>query len=148
MIRNCIYSVFLFLLFGCSTTEPCEENSCFTPPPAVILEFIDAQTGEDLYNNGTLKIEDIILFDINQNKMDFQISSENDSHLLYLPIGWETGTNMYRLILKADVELTISLHSELKEDNCCSFYAISNFSISEYEIERSAITGNYLVFLN
>ncbi len=147
MIRNCISLAVFFLLFGCSTTEPCEENSCFTPPPAIIFEILDAETGKNLYSDGTLKVEDIVLLDKNQNKVNFQFYSENGSNLLYLNIGWEPGTNLYRLILNPNVEITISLHSELKEDNCCSYYVISDFSISEYDFERSATTGNYKVFI-
>ncbi len=148
MTRNCTLLAFILLLYGCSTTEPCEENSCFTAPTAVIFEVVDAVTGENLFANGTLKGEDIQLVNQNNKNLEFQLFSENNSNLLYLNIGWETGTHSYRLNLGEDLEIKMSLLSEQNEDNCCSFYVISNFSILNYEFERSTTTGNYKVFLD
>lgn len=147
MGRICCYFLFLFLIFGCSTTEPCEENTCSTLPPAVIFEIVEADTGENLFSNGTLKSEDIKLLDQNNHNVEFQFSEDN-SNLLYLKVGWETGTNFYRLILGPEVEIIISLNSEKREDNCCSFYVITDLLIQNYHFEKSATTGNYIIFLD
>lgn len=136
----------IILLLACSTTEPCEEFDCFTPPPAVILEFVDPVTGENLYSNGTLVSANIKLTDQNNAKVDFQFISENGVNLLYLELGWVSGINTYVLELGLGMEIEITIKFEERMESCCTFFIIEDFSISNYRYTRSATTGNFIIF--
>lgn len=144
----CASLIITLIFIGCSTSNHCEEDSCFTPPPATIFEIIDADSGENLYTNGTLNSRDIILLDENNKKVDVQFFSEDDSNFLYLDVGWETGFRSYRLILSPEMEIQFNLVSEVKAETCCNFYTIKNFSVTNFRFSQSETTGNYIIFID
>lgn len=148
MKRVCVSLLVIILVFGCNTSNYCEEKSCLTPPPATIFEILDQELGENLFAYGTLNSGNIKLLDENNKTIDFQLFSENDLNLLYLDVGWETGFKSYRLILNSEVEIQFNLVSEMKTESCCNFYNIENFSITNYRFIQSEATGNYVIFID
>lgn len=148
MKREFAFFVIFILVFGCSTSNYCEENSCFTPPPATIFNIVDRDSGEDLFTNGTLNSGNVKLLDENDKNIGFQVFSENDSIFLYLDVGWETGFNSYRLILSPEVEIQFNLISEIKNESCCNFYTLKDLSVTNFSFSQSETTGNYLIFID
>lgn len=145
MRKFTFFLMILVFITGCSLTNNCEDKICLTPPPSFTFEIIDAETGENLFTNGTSNTADIQFRDEENRPIDWIFISENDLNVISLGIGLEAGLNSYLLNLSPDLGIAISLQSEQKTENCCTFYEISEFSISPYEYEQSSTTGFFRV---
>lgn len=144
------FSLLLLILLlgtGCSISNKCEDYACFTPPPSFNFEIVDADTGENLFTNGNLNPENIQLLNADDETVTWTFISENNLDVISLGIGWEPGLNSYRLILSPELELAINIQSEQKNENCCTFYEINEFSISPFEYEQSPTTGFYKILI-
>lgn len=133
----------LWLFTGCSIANKCEDYNCMTPPPPFFFEIVDASTGENLYTNGILDPDDIELRNENNQLVQHTYISENELNVIHLHIGWTEGPASYRLILGPEFEIPVSVNSEKRTEDCCTFYRIHDFSTSPYEHEQSSTTGIY-----
>lgn len=144
-MKKLVYILLMLVMAGCSLSNKCEDYICSTPPPSYNFEIVDAETGENLFTNETLFREDIQLKDDENRNIDWQFISENNRNIINLHIGWEEGLNSYTLILAPELEIEINIQSQKKTENCCTFYEISEFSISPFEWEQSPTTGIYRI---
>lgn len=145
-----ITTLFLLVLLAQSSCDiivkDCPE--CFTPPPTFGFEFIDKDTGENLFTNETLKIEDIEVFDENKDEIEFQLITENNINVLDLSyIGWTEGPKYYTIKLSADISVPITLNMKEKNTKCCTYFEVIEFSVLEYDYEKSNDLGYIIVKL-
>lgn len=140
--------IFLFvfiIIMSCKKNE-CEDILCFTPPPNFALELVDKITCENLFTNEVLNSNNIEITNENSKKIAFTFISENDLNIIQLSeIGWILGLHTYNITVASDVQFNIELNMEEKHENCCAFFNILLFDISNYEFEQSNITGIYTI---
>ena len=123
------------LLFGCK--NDCEGIACFTPPPNFIFELVDKATGDNLFTNGELDSDTITVLNTNLEPVNFKFISENDLNVLELSeIGWNLNLEKYTIKV-GEIDFTITLEMEEKYENCCTFFNILEFDVSNYTYEQS-----------
>lgn len=135
--------VLALAMAGCSD---CEE--CFTPPSPFAFEVVDAQTGENLFINGTYdptKLE--VRSTVDPQYVEHQYYEEEGIFLIGT-IGWET--EEVDLSIKVDgVEIfTFSTSAEVITKGCCTFTEFSNTSFGGATFEQRDQTGVYRVSIN
>jgi len=121
---------------SCNKTEKdCPE--CFTPPPTFRFEFVDKTSGENLFTNKTLNIEDVSVYDENNKHVKSELITENNINVLDISsIGWTEGPKSYTIELSEDISVKITLNMKEKHDECCTYYEIVEFSVSNYDYEK------------
>ena len=135
-------------ILSCKNND-CEDISCFTPPPNFSLELVDNSTGENLFTTGLLNSNSIEILDENSKEIAFDFIAENDLNIIQLSeIGWNLGLHNYKVIVTPNVEFTLTLEMEEKHENCCTFFEIRQFNISNYAYEQSNTTGIYKIKIN
>ena len=145
MKKHVILLIVVFTIFSCKINE-CEDIACFTPPPNFAFELVDKTTGENLFTNGTLKDTDIEVLDENEEKVTFKFISENNINIIDLPeIGWNLDLHTYTITVGPTVEFRLELEMEEKHENCCTFFKVITFNISNYTYEQSSTTGVYSI---
>ncbi len=145
MKKHVILLIVVFTIFSCKINE-CEDIACFTPPPNFAFELVDKTTGENLFTNGTLKDTDIEVLDENEEKVTFKFISENSLNIIDLPeIGWNFELHTYTITVGPTVEFRLELEMEEKHENCCTFFKVITFNISNYTYEQSSTTGVYSI---
>lgn len=147
-MKNALFGFLLIFTFsGCQSTDACEDILCFTPPPSFDFQFIDKETGENLFSNGTFEVNDFKLIDGNGKKLDFTFISENDLNFFRTSLGWNVDISNYKILIDPDIEIAVIVDTEQVSENCCSFYRLKEFSIEGFEFEQSSTTGIYTVFI-
>lgn len=135
-----IFIITLLLLISCKKNN-CEGYACFTPPPDFIFELVDSSTGENLFTNNTLNSNEITFITATNSAVEFTFIAENNLNLIQANgIGWNLGINTYKLTVGS---VTIDLLVEMKEinENCCTYFEIVTFEVSNYNFEKSNTTG-------
>lgn len=141
----------LFLIFLTQTScdiikKDCGE--CFSPPPTFRFEFVDKTSGENLFANKILKIEDVEVYDENEEKVEFQLITENNINILDLGyIGWAEGPKSYTIELSDDISVHITLNMKEKHSECCTYFEVLEFSVLEYDYEKLNNSGFIIVKL-
>ncbi|MDT0689192.1 membrane lipoprotein lipid attachment site-containing protein [Salegentibacter sp. F188] len=124
----------LFILSGCN--ENCDDTACFTPPPPFNFEFIDADTGENLFTSGTLEEDDISV--TNQADNSERFISEDDYNVLNIgDIGWETESVNYLIEVGERISFSLLVDAERRNEDCCSFTRINSTEIQDSEFEHA-----------
>lgn len=144
-MRKFRFLIVFFTVLGCKINE-CEDIACFTPPPNFTFELVDKTTGENLFTNGNLKDTDIEVVDENEEKVTFKFISENSLNIIDLPeIGWNLNLHTYTITVGDNIKFRLELEMEEKHENCCTFFKIITFNISNYTYEQSGTTGVYSI---
>lgn len=140
-MKNLAYLLLLVLAFS-SCDNDCDGIVCFTPPEQFVFEITDAQSGENLFTNGTFTKDNIAVKNENNQVIEFAFISENEANLIQLStIGWNTGAHQYILSIGSDLEIDLKLHTEEKHEHCCTFFETVEFDITSHEYEQSNTTG-------
>ncbi|MDV7186380.1 hypothetical protein R3X25_03725 [Lutibacter sp. TH_r2] len=143
-----IVLLFVFLTaISCKKEDKCDGIDCFTPPQTFIFELVDKTTGDNLFTTGSLNSSEITVVDENTTSVNFNFISENNLNLIELSeIGWNMGLNYYTVKVDS-IEFTIFLEMESKHENCCWFFSVKQFNISNYLFEQSNATGVYKIII-
>lgn len=135
----------LISLFSCKD-KGCEDIACFTPPPNFVLELVDSSTGENLFTNETLNSNDIIIVDEDGKNVTYEFIPRENLNLINLnEIGWNLGFRTYTISVGDDVIFNLELDMEEKHENCCTFFQINLFNITNYTYEKSNTTDVYII---
>lgn len=145
MKKIAFFVILSLTLISCKNSK-CEDILCFTPPPDFTFELVDKTTGENLFENGNLLSEDIKVLDEENKNVPFQFISENNLNSIYFQeIGWNLGLHTYTLTIGNQVNFDLVLEMQEKHENCCTFFKVLKFDISNYEYEQSNSTGIYKI---
>ncbi len=146
-IRLSVYTVlilsFSFLMNACKSDD--DIILCFTPPGAVVFEFIDSD-GVNLIENGVLKTSEIKIKDITNpdNPKNSTFTLREDYKIIINEAGWFNGTKDFSFESPAvDFEFTVISH-ELTGN--CGGYKIDDiifhgitYTLGEYDVYRFII---------
>lgn len=138
----------LIIMQACDNND-CEDLLCFTPPNGFSFELVDADTGENLFSNGTFESNQIQVLNIDDNSnREFSFISENDLNIIRIgSIGWET--EIAEVVLKiGDMSiLNLYVDSERLSENCCNFTEYNEIRIDDAVYELDPQTGIYTIFI-
>ena len=144
-MKKFILLIVFFVVLGCKINE-CEDIACFTPPPNFALELVDKATGENLFTNETLKSSNIEVLNENDEKVTFNFISENNLNIIDLPeIDWNLDLHTYTITVGPTIQFNLELDIEEKYENCCTFFKVITFNISNYTYEQSSTTDIYSI---
>ena len=141
MKKHMLILIAILSLMSCDTRD-CDDMSCFTPPPVFLFKVVNKASGENLYTNGTLNSDDIKITDENGKQLQYTFITENNVNLLQADeFGWDSNISTYYIDPGNGIKIDIALNSEMKNENCCSFYEISDFSVLNYNYSVENSTG-------
>jgi len=106
-----LISLFTLILVGCKKEEdPCASNSYYTGNPDLFRIFIfdltDKTTGENLFTNGILSVDDIECYD--ENKMNVPFYIYDDTGRTFITYTFpKLGVSTYTLKVSPDIEILI-----------------------------------------
>jgi len=135
----------VFVLFGWSLIAPgCSDDDysiCYTPPAELTFEFTDSD-GNNLIENGELKISDIKIKEILGNDQTRNIGFIlREDHLITVSeIGWYHGVKNYTFESPL-IEFGFQVKSSSLTGNCVG-YRIDNVEFSG----ASPVLGNYNIY--
>lgn len=130
-----------FIIFSFISCDKCRDQECFTPPPVYIFEFLDAETDENLFTNGTFSSDDISITDDAGEPINFMFITENDKNQLVMNhIGWKTEEIDYIINIADQVEFTFYVNAEREMGECCSFTTIHEEKIEGVTYETDPVT--------
>lgn len=140
------FVLLLITAFGCSG----ESLDCTSPPVSFAFEFIDKDSGENLYTNGTFDVKQpIIVTNMDTHKIVQYSYMKSDYHnrLIIDDIGFQSGTFNYEIKIedKSIFELHVSA-KRVKGD--CSFSKINSFEIKNAVFELNEIRDAYKILIN
>lgn len=147
-----IYTLLLCVIFiGCNSDDndgggtDCSTVLCANT--VVALQFIDADTEEDLFLDGGFSLDDLqIVNQDNGESIAFTNNSQNtsvDNIFVFIPDPVnEVAQNInYRVILQGTFDFTIRYEITVVEDPCCTDLRFSEFQFDGANIERSESVG-------
>lgn len=139
--------ILFIIAFSISACDKCRDQECFTPPPAYVFEFLDAETNENLFTNGTFSSDDISIIDESGENVDFMFITENDKNQLVMNhIGWKTEEIDYTISIADQVEFTFYVNAERDMGDCCTFTTIHEEKIEGVAYANDPATEVIIIY--
>lgn len=140
-----LIAIISFLFIACSVDD---SYTCFTPPQEVVLELVDTQ-GQNLFENGTLNVDEIKIYEILE---DGELKSHSNPIIKYnyrisIPgLGWFDGTKNYRFQSPLrDFDFSVVSH---KLTGNCGGNVIDEINFSGVDVDDSHFhTEGYFVII-
>lgn len=131
----------LFLSFmGLASCDVDDDVQCVTVPVELFLEFIEEETGDNLYSNETFQQAALEVTDENGVEVPFHFIRDLDRTFLRLNLGMEEGERLITIKPDAEVNLDIQLTLARLQDSCGSYY-ISEFEVPDYDYDQDGFPG-------
>jgi len=148
-MKQLIKLSFLFLLmatFGCDADG--NHVDCTTPPERFIFEFIDKDTGKNLFATGDFDVtKPVIIVDLTTGKViqTLYVKSDNLYRIVIDSIGWQTGVFNYSINYDGKSVLELHVSAERVSKNHCNFTRIKSVEFNKTGIELDKTTGVYKI---
>ncbi|MRX70339.1 hypothetical protein SAMN06265349_101635 [Flavobacterium resistens] len=145
-MKQIIKLSFIFLFI---TTLGCDNAvDCTTPPVSLNFEFVDVDSGQNLFTNGAFDSKKAItVTDLDTNKIIQTAYMKTDelNRLVINSIGFEVGTFNYGI--RYDDKNIFELHvtTEKIKDNHCSGTKIRSIEIKNASYRFDDKTGSYKI---
>ena len=97
--------------------------------PGVYLEFINKETEENLFGNGSISAEDIEISVSGLNNDAIQFGDVQDGIFIYLN-AWPEGSFNASVELNSNRILEMTIHTERIEGECCSGVIITDVLVT------------------
>ena len=127
-----LFSLLLFTLAGftsCGLDD--DQTDCITGPVGFNVEFVDAESGENLYRNDTFQSAQLKITDEDDKQVAYRFITELDKTFIQVNLGFETGDKVVTMqlddVTAVEFELTLSMLQE-----SCKTYYISDLEVPEY----------------
>lgn len=141
---------FLLLLittFGCGA----DSADCTTPPQSFRFEFVDKDSGENLFTNGTFDAtKRITVTDLDTKKViqNETLNKDNSYRLFINSIGWQTAVYNYSINIEDKSIFELHVSSERLSEDHCNFSRIKSIEIKNAEFQLDKTTGIYKILIN
>ena len=140
MKRSLQLIVLLLLAISCHSKDDC--GDCFTPPPQLNFDIVDAITGETLFLNETLTAESLRVYDELGAKVEFELVFQRERYIISLnEIGWELESKIYTIELSPDIKVFFELDMDQVSSDCYTYFEVKEFNVLDYEYEELVPTG-------
>lgn len=140
----------MFLLNSCGDKPiDCSDYACFTPPQPFSFEFIDKESKENLFSNGTYTP---VSFSIRTDKVEgveFTYEERNERFILTThSIGWDSEVVTLEFQNNEETICTVEIDAERVSEDCCNFTRINGFQLEGQEYKQEEETAIYVVSVN
>jgi hypothetical protein len=123
-----------------------ECGECMSPPPTFMFEFVDKDSGENLFTNNTFEIENVSVTDENNEKVEFELMTEDNINVLNLKtVGWNLEAKSYTIKLNDTTSVNFDLNINEKHSECCTYFEVETFEVYDFEYERENNNGFIVV---
>ncbi|MFT5891177.1 MAG: hypothetical protein ACI9Y7_001278, partial [Dokdonia sp.] len=134
--RRIVLVLLLIICFSCASDETETSNACNLIDCATIslgLEFVAADTGEDLFFNETFPIDNLKIINTQTNQtVDFGVGTlgSGDRTIITLSIFLESNDlENYKIFITDVFEVAFSFSVEVISDPCCIGNIYTNVAI-------------------
>lgn len=141
---------FLFLFFailGCSS----DQVECTTPPEHFVFQFIDKDSGENLFSNGTFDAKQQIIVISLKDARIIQLSTvntENGYTLSIGDIGWINEKISYEIAFyQGKTIFSLNVDAE-RISGKCNYTQYNSVQIINADFERDKTTGIYKILID
>ena len=113
------------------------------------IQLIDLTTGEDMFIDGKLDSDSILIIDSKNNDVYFEFMNHTESEFSIISI-YESyeGSSTYFLSVGASLDITIETVVKINYKKCCDFYQTDSVNFSDYKFERANNKVRYKVFID
>ncbi|MFD1315007.1 hypothetical protein [Namhaeicola litoreus] len=148
MVKALFTLLMPFLILKCSTND-CEEMICFTPPQAFQFEIIDVNSSQNLYTLGLLFKKDLKIYETKTGiSREFSFINENDLNIITVnSIGWKNEKVELTIELKKNLNFTLYVDAQRKNENCCSFKTMNEIIIQPFEYKPDQSKELYQIYI-
>ncbi len=131
-----------FLVFGsCSKVNDCNKDYKVAPP-VFVFQFIDKNTGNDLFVNSKLATNKFNVVDEKGKKIHYDFTRQKEKAVLILSsIGWNLEEKQYTISLGKRFSVKILLDMDYVEEECYTSFKVKSFKIEDYEYHQDRQTG-------
>ncbi|KAF2081796.1 hypothetical protein [Flavobacterium sharifuzzamanii] len=140
-------SLLLVLIF---TTGCGSDVLCSTGPATITVEFVDKDSGENLFENGTFDSKkEVTITDLDQNKVieSAYVNSDNLNRLTF-SLGWESKSLKYAITIEGKNVCEIYAVTEKRTGGECSSVVIKSVEIKNAELKKDNTTWVYKILIN
>jgi len=116
------------------------QQDCITGPVGFNVEFIDSESGENLYRNNTYQTSQLRVTDEDDKQVNYRFINEMDKTYIQVNLGFETGEKVVTMQLDDETAVDFELTLSMIQENCKTYY-ISDLEVPEYGYEESGTTG-------
>jgi hypothetical protein len=143
-----VFLFFVLLFIVACDHDDCKDIDCFTPPNAFNFEILDKTTGENLYSNGSLKANQLKVYNaITKTPLEYTFIDENNLNIITLySVGWQTEKITVTFELKEGLFFNFYVDAERKNENCCSFTVYNETKVENAPFEYDASKNLYSIF--
>jgi len=125
-------------LASCSLGD--DQENCITGPVGYNVEFIDAESGENVYRNNRFQAAQLRVTDEDNKFVTYRFITEQEKTYIQVNLGFEKGDKVITMKLNdetsVDFKVTIS---QLQE--ACTTYYISKLEVPVYGYDESGTPG-------
>ncbi|GAA3730462.1 MULTISPECIES: hypothetical protein [Flavobacterium] len=141
-------SVLLVLIFTTGCDSP--QINCETGPVIYTFEFVDKDSGANLFDNGTFPPQTpVTVTDLNQNKIiQTTYLKSNNSDRALLVLGFVEGTFKYAVNIGDKPAFELSVVTERVKGSQCSNIVKKATEIKNAEYQEEKTTGIYKILMN
>ncbi|HSI69382.1 MAG TPA: hypothetical protein VK941_04055 [Gillisia sp.] len=140
-MRRVVFLGMILSFFGLASCDVGDNDTpCITRPVELFLEFVEEETGENLYSNNTFEQADLEITDEDGGDVPFTFIRDLDRTFLQLSLGMEEGERVISIQPDAEVSLDIELTLARLQDSCGSYY-ISEFDVTNYDYDQDGFPG-------
>ncbi|QLC65198.1 hypothetical protein LPB248_02545 [Flavobacterium sp. LPB0248] len=135
----------LILTTGCGS-----DVLCSTGPATITVEFVDKDSGENLFENGTFDSKkEVTITDLDQNKVieSAYVNSDKLNRLTF-SLGWESKSLKYAITIEGKNVCEIYAVTEKRTGGECSSVAIKSVEVKNAELKQDNTTGVYKILIN
>lgn len=137
-------SLLLVLIF---TTGCGSDVLCSTGPAVLTFEFVDKDSGENLFENGTFDPKkEVTIIDLNQNKT-IQSGFVDGLNCLSLSFGWESNSLKYAINIEGKNVCEIYVVTQTQKSECTSV-VIKSVEVKNAILEKDNKNGISKILLD
>ena len=143
-----LFLLSIFFVSHCKIDD-CEEMLCFSPPPVLWFELVDANTGENLFTNGTYFKDQIKIQKVGDGtNVNFNFITENELNLIGIhSIGWQTEIVNFSVGVSTNNIFKLHVDAKRVNENCCSFTRFDEIKIENSNYEFDPKSGIYKILV-
>lgn len=132
----------LFLsFFGLASCDVSDDDVvCVTNPVELFLEFVEEETGDNLYSNGIFQEAELEITDEDGLPVPYSFIRDRDRTFLQVSLGMEEGERIITIQPDTEISVEIELALGRLQDTCGSYY-ISEFDVVNYDYDQDGLPG-------
>lgn len=133
-----LFLITIMSVSSCSLDD--NEQDCVTGPVGYNVEFVDAESGENLYRNNRFQAAQLKVTDEDNKVVPYRFITEQDKTFIQVNLGFETGDKTITMQLDDETAVDFEVSISLLQETCTTYY-LSKLEVPEYGFEQSGTPG-------